>query len=498
MAERTQAEIENIKGIIIGHQNWLKRKGGKRADLSFRDLSGLNLPKIDLTGAKLSGASLCGAKLMGANLTQCDLFGANLEGANLTGANLAGADLRGANLHKAALTDAVLRGADLRGGAIMSDGGAGSTQGGATRLTEAQMERSILAGANFAGCDLSGADLNDADLSGAELTGALLVGTDLSGATLDGAVFNGTVIDQATLSRTYIPFELPPEAIATPSYTEMAKDAFLDAVALHERWVDSEGREGHRLDLDLVSVADTDLTGRVLSAARMRRCRFRNAKWHKVGLEMADLSYCDLEGADLTETDLRGATLRRAHMAASKLAHANAKPLMLAGGKPWPANFDGADLSFADLRNAVAGEAILTNAKLDGARLDGSGIKPPDPANAPPLRPATPQEQRRHRRYVRPVIMVQTDKGVHHTRNWSLGGACFRIYDSDSGFKRGDVVRAKLIMADRMDINAPAEFTVIQTNAQKGQVSARFDRYSDELKAFLKIAFQEHQRLGGS
>jgi uncharacterized protein YjbI with pentapeptide repeats len=497
MAERTQAEIENIKGIIVAHQNWLKRKGGKRADLSFRDLTGLNLPKIDLTGAKLSGASLCGAKLMGANLTQCDLFGADMEGANLTGATLAGADLRGANLHKAALTDAILRGADLRAGAIMSDGGAGSRQGGAARLTEAQMERSILAGANFSGCDLSGADLNDADLSGAELSGAVLVGTDLSGATLDGAAFNGTVIDQATLSRTYIPFALPPEAIAHPSYTEMAKDAFMEAVEAHERWVNTEGREGHRLDLDLVSVAGTDLSGRVLSAARMRRCRFKKAKWHKVGLEMADLSYCDLEGADLTEADLRGTTLRRAHLAAAKLGHAQAKPLMLAGGKPWPTNLDGADLSFADLRNADFGAAIILNTKLDGAKLDGSGIAAPDPGNAAPPRPATPQEQRKQKRFVRPVFMVQTDRGVHHTRNWSLGGLCFRIYDEEAAFKRGEVVKCKLMLADRMDINAMAEFIVLHANTQKGQVSVRFERYNDDLKSFLKIAFQENQRLGG-
>jgi len=499
MSERTQSEIENIKGIIIAHQSWLKRKtGGKRADLSFRNLNGLNLPKIDLTGAKLSGASLCGAKLMGANLTQVDLFGADLEGANLTGANLAGADLRGANLHKAALTDSILRGADLRAGAIMADGGGTAKQGGTTRLTEAQMERSILAGANFAGCDLSGADLNDADLSGAELTGAVLVGTDLSGATLDGAAFGGTVIDQATLSRTYIPFALPPEAIANPSYTDMSAAAFLDAVAAHERWVDSEGREGQRLDLDLVSVTGTDLSGRVLSAARLRRCRFKNAKWAKVGLEMADLSYCDLEGGDLSEADLRGTTLRRAHLAAAKLAGANGKPLMLAGGKPWPTNFDGADLSFADLRNAALGDALLGSAKLDGAKLDGSGIKPPDPESAPPPRPSTPQEQRRHKRYVRPVFMVQTERGVHHTRNWSLGGLCFRIYDNEATFKRGEVLRAKLMLADRMDVNAPAEFIVLHANAQKGQVSVRFERYSDELKAFLKIAFQEHQRLGGA
>ena len=155
------------------------------------------------------------------------------------------------------------------------------------------------------------------------------------------------------------------------------------------------------------------------------------------------------------------------------------------------------DLSFADLRNADLGGAILLNAKLDGAKLEGSGVQIPDAAPPPPPRPAVPQEQRRHKRYVRPVVMVQTERGVHHTRNWSLGGMCLRIYDQEAAFKRGEVVKAKLMLADRMDVNASAEFTVISTNSQKGQISVRFDRYNDELKSFLKFAFQENQRLGG-
>ncbi len=487
MAERTQAEIEKIKSVIINHQNWLKKKGGACADLSFQDLTGLNLPKIDLSGAKLSGVSLSGAKLMGANLSQCDLFGADLEGANLAGANLAGADLRGVNLHKAVLTDCSLSGADLRSDTLLlsaADSGEG-------------MRRSLPIGGDFTGCDLSGADFNDADLSGADLAGAMLVGTDLSGALLDGALLGGVIVDQAmTLSRSYIPFDQSPEANFT--YTEMTKEAFLAAVLLHERWVNSEGREGRRLNLSLVSVEGLDLTGRVLSAARLRRCRFKNTKWRKAKLEMADFSYSDLEGADLTEADLRGATLRRAPLGASKLVAVNAQPLTRGGGKMWPTNFDGADLSFADLRNSQAGAMIFSNTKLDGAKLDGSGIEQPTPESlAPARRPAAPQETSQQKRYENPVIMVQIGEDAYHSRFWSTDGVCFRIYEENTAFKDGDVGKAKLLMGRRMEITASVEFTVAQVDPRKRQVTIRYNRTNEELKNFLRFALQEYQRLSG-
>ncbi|HYD70355.1 pentapeptide repeat-containing protein [Azospirillum sp.] len=495
MSERTQAEIETIKAALMGHQNWLKRKGGKRADLSFKNLSGLNLEKMNLSGAKLSGATFVGSRLAGADLSQTDLFGADLEGANLTGANLAGADLRGANLHRAALTDAILRGADLRAGAIMSDGGA-AKGGGQTKLTEAKLERSILNGANFAGCDLSGADLNDADLSGAELTGAVLVGTDLAGATLDGATFGNTVIDAAALSQTYIPFALPANALAQPTYREVAAADFLAMVVEHERWVETEGREGKRLDADLLSVTGSDIGGRILSAARLRRCRFPRAKWRGVDLQMADLSYTDLEGADLAEADLRGATLRRARLAAAKLGKADARPLHLAGGRAWPANFDSADLSFADLRGAQMAEAVTGSAKMDGAKLDGSGLSVPETTGAaPPPRPTSPTERRRHKRFSRPVLMLQDDRGAHHSRNWSVAGLCVRVYDQENPYQPGEVIRGRLILGDRMDVTAPVECTVIRNQVAKGQVSLKFNGMNDELKTLLKIAFADYQRL---
>ncbi|MBP2298117.1 pentapeptide repeat-containing protein [Azospirillum picis] len=502
MADRDPKEIEELRTIIQAHQAWLKRPGsGRRADLSFRDLSRLNLDRVSLAGAKLAGANLCNTRMVKADLSQADLFGADMEAVNLSGAVLTGADLRGANLHRAVLTDANLRGADFRAGELVEGGDADpaagrrrTTQGtGTTRLTEAKMERSILAGANFSGCDLSGADLNDADLTGAELTSAVLMGTDFCGANLDGAVFGNTVMDHATLTRTFIPFALPPDAIVQPNYTAMPVADFLQMVERHELWVESGGADGARLDLDLVSVAGADLHGRSLAGARLRRCRLPGARLTRASLEMAELSYIDLDEADLRDAVLRGATLRRAYLAHTLLNGADARPVALAGGRAWPANFDGADFSDADLRNSRMAEAVVRGAVFTGALTDGAGIDMPSATSPLPAPP--PEERRRQKRFVRPGMVVHTEHGSFPARDWSVGGLCLLAVNQP--YQRGQSFTARVVLADRQDVTAVARLVVLHRDEERGQLSVGFHRYGDDLKALLKTAFLEHQKMAG-
>lgn len=491
MTDHSPAEITAIKAILQAHQLWLKRRGGRRADLSFRNLSGLPLNRVNLTGAKLAGACLVRTRLGGADLSQTDLFGTDLEAADLSGANLAGADLRGANMHRAVLTDAILRGADFRAGVLESEGQ--PSLGGQTRLTEARLERSILAGANLEGCDLTGADLNDADLTGADLGSAILLGTDLSGAVFDNARFGQTVLDQQTLKRTYIPFSLPPGAIAEPTYTPLPLAHALAAVAAHEAWVNSQGAEGRRLDLDMVEVVALNLDNRVLSGARLRRCRLPGLTLRMASLEMADLSYSEMDGVDMRGAGVNGANLRRTRLTGAQLNGVTGRPVMLSGGRPWPTNLEGADLSGADLSGAEVGDAIITNARLTGARLDNSGIT--GPVETPPPPPLTAQERRRHKRYARPALTVESGGVRFATRNWSIGGMC--LHTSGHPFVNGQTVQATVILDEAKGITAPAEFVVVHSNRGRAQASVRFDRYSDALKAVLKTAFLEHQRIIG-
>ncbi|WP_207459881.1 pentapeptide repeat-containing protein [Azospirillum sp. SYSU D00513] len=490
-------DVETIKAAVAAHQKWLKHRGGRRADLSFRDLSRFNLERINLSGAKLAGANLAGARLAGADLSQADLFGADLEAANLTGASLLGADLRGANLHRALLTETNLRGADFRAGTLTAEGSAPIGGLGTTRLTEARLERAMLAGANFGGCDLTGADLNDADLTGANLSAAVLIGTDLSGATLEGVTFGRTVFDQATLARTYIPFALPPDAIVQPTYKLVTATDFLEAVTAHELWVSSGGAQGRRIDLDLAVVPSVELRGRTLSAARMRRCLLAKARLGGASLEMADLSYTDLGGSDLSGADLRGANLRRAHLARTLLSRADARPVALSGGRNWPANFEGADFTGADLSHAHMGEAVVHGARFGEARLAGTGIE--DKAGTSPALPAprapagTRPQGGGHTRFTRPGLIVRTGRGAHVTDNWSAGGLCLHAPDHD--YRAGEVVEARVSLGTGGGPAATVPIEILHINRAKGQVTAVFHRRDDELKALLRAAVDEHHRL---
>ena len=104
---------EELNKILKEHVLWLKREGGKRADLSCADLTGADLRNVNLTYADLSCAhlintNLSGANLSDANLSDTELWSADLSGADLEYADLSGADLRNVNLWNANLQHANL------------------------------------------------------------------------------------------------------------------------------------------------------------------------------------------------------------------------------------------------------------------------------------------------------------------------------------------------------------------------------------------------------
>ncbi len=108
-----------LREVLDGHARYRSGKGGgRRADLSYRELSNRLFDEVDLGEAVLTGAVLASAMLGRCNLEQAVLFGADLHDADLRGARLARADLRGACLRGANLSGADLTACDLREGVI--------------------------------------------------------------------------------------------------------------------------------------------------------------------------------------------------------------------------------------------------------------------------------------------------------------------------------------------------------------------------------------------
>ena len=105
---------EELAKILMDHELWLNREGGKCADLNDTNLKGVDLSNTDLTSANLNNANLSNARLINVNLRCAYLTDANLSGANLIYADLRSATLISANLENANLTNANLLGADLR------------------------------------------------------------------------------------------------------------------------------------------------------------------------------------------------------------------------------------------------------------------------------------------------------------------------------------------------------------------------------------------------
>ncbi|MEI7607429.1 MAG: bacteriohemerythrin, partial [Rhodospirillaceae bacterium] len=381
-----KGDAASAKKMAVGkeiavHRMWLSGKASVRAELEFRDMSDLNLDAADLSSAALTGVNLAKSSLRGANLSNAVLVGADLEEADLTEANLTGADLRGANLHRALLTAATLRGADLcsRDEAADVASGVPDVESAPTVLTEARLERAVMCSAKLAGCDFTGADMADADLSGADLTGSVMIGADLHGVRFDGAVMAGTVIDMAMLDDEGVSAIAAVGGAVEPSRRELTVEEFVGAVKAHERWIDSGGADGHRLDLDRVTIPAVKMTGRRLAGCRMRRCRILGGEWPGTDFSMSDLSYTDMRGIDLGGGRLRGTTLRRANLAGAVLSSAVLDALPLAvGSRVWPTNLEGANLAGADLSGASLDRAILRRADLRGCVVEGISIRNTD------------------------------------------------------------------------------------------------------------------------
>src|SRR5262249_20421958 len=116
-----------------------------------------------------------------------------------------------------------------------------------TRLVRADLRKATLAGADLGGADLSGADLRGANLNDAVLTDAGMENTHFIGANL-----KGTLNDK-------------PAGFLISDLDE----PLVMLLTKHERWVETQGREGAQLDLSGFDLRNTPpLAGTELAALK--------------------------------------------------------------------------------------------------------------------------------------------------------------------------------------------------------------------------------------
>ncbi len=132
-----------------------------------------------------------------------------------------------------------------------------------------------------------------------------------------------------------------------------------EILALHAKWLESNGSEGER----------ANLVGMDFSFAQLRGINLKKATLQMTKFGGADLRNATFYGADLTGASFEGADLSVAMIAYANLYGADLKKAKLVALNAHFANLKVADLSGADLRGAIFYGANLELANLTGTKL---------------------------------------------------------------------------------------------------------------------------------
>jgi uncharacterized protein YjbI with pentapeptide repeats len=402
-----------LKAAVKSHLLWtVSPAKGKRADLSYSALSGIDLSGLELRGIVLVGADLARARFDRCGLVEADFFGSNLTEASLRGAKLGRAILRGARLSGADLEGADLRDADLREGVLYRYRGpkrvggvelSGAAEGPMTNffradLSNARLSGSVFRGARMAGAIMANATMVDADFSGCDLTGSDLRGADLSGANFTDAKMSGVKLLGVALKQTLFSGAdltgLMPEDFN--QVKDWAPDAKFDpppvndrrnfgaVLAQHEKWLESDGREGKQAVFERADLSGMDLSERLLRLVVFRRCSLAGALFAGTQLFAVDFSGSDLRQALFRGAVVNGGRFDDADLSTADFRECRIAPLPLAGegGGQIVTSFNGAKLTRNTLAGAIVVAGDFANTALDerGPREDAAGSSTPRPA----------------------------------------------------------------------------------------------------------------------
>jgi hypothetical protein len=160
-----------------------------------------------------------------------------------------------------------------------------------------------------------------------------------------------------------------------PKLREITEEELKQILERHEKYYESDGKDGKKADLSKVNISVAELSsahlsganfsGANLSAAKLSKADLREANLSEANLSSAELSKADLSGANLSAAELTLANLREANLSSANLREANLTWADLSEANLSAVNLSKADLSWANLR-----DANLSSAKLSGAAVD--------------------------------------------------------------------------------------------------------------------------------
>ena len=361
-------------------------------DFSNSDLTGMSFDNLDLSDCVLSGAKLSMTSFVCAAMARCQFQprgstppgeqtntvfdGADLIAANFDGTRFFGASFKNATCHgreTPARLDGSTWDAGRFGPALL-----GGIDFSGSSLVGAKFVETVVVRSRFDGADLTMAIFT---VQGSELRfpDALLVGTDLRGASFTHA----TSFADATLADV----RMEGAALSGASFVgaDLSGVLFADATLTD---ADFSGTDFGGVDLSHANLsgaklsADTNFTGATLTDGLTRGVDLAcNADTMRGGCLLpgrpaqfagADLSYANLSGANLEAMDLGGATLNQAQLIGANLNLSNLRGAamrgVLAGAAP------GAGTKATTLRGAFMVDVDLTDADLRSADLSNAHL----------------------------------------------------------------------------------------------------------------------------
>jgi uncharacterized protein YjbI with pentapeptide repeats len=277
---------------------------------------------------------------------------------NLANADFSGATLDGVKFHFTDARDAKLDGSTMRQGSLMifpkSDAGGAPVSQQAktvvkvTDLSNSNFEGASLKGAHMSNCILRNANLRNVDLTNANLKGADLEGANLQGALLKGANLMNVKVKDAVLDLTPEVFDILRFNDDFVRHVDSVRE-INNSLRAHDKWVNSRGGDGQRLDLAGRSLRGVDLTGKNLAAMSFAGADLSGAKLAKAVLSASDFTGATIQYADFSGADLRGANFTNASIVFADFSGADFSPLELRSGGGLPTRFSGATIRNSNL-----------------------------------------------------------------------------------------------------------------------------------------------------
>jgi uncharacterized protein YjbI with pentapeptide repeats len=283
-------------------------------DFSGRTLDGANFADRLVQHACFDRASMRKVNLTRAEFRDCTFIGTCLDGAIMERTVFENCDFANATMTNANVQEAVFRATAVLGY---------NNKKSSFRQAKNNFSGAVLDGSNFNRARLVAATIHNVRASNVDFSNCDLRNSSFDGTSFNDVNFSGAKLQDANFAKCPdARNHLPAYAQMIATFVQPISAAKLDAVLKsHQRWLDTEGVEGERLNLQGFDLSGQKLDGYDFSGTDFRGARLDKASLKKVKLVAADMRDASMLGTNFSGSDLRGAMLSPNALRKAVLSH---------------------------------------------------------------------------------------------------------------------------------------------------------------------------------